>query len=180
MGERHGARLPAFRYDMAEDEEFQQQDSGAADSYPQEAGQIRKGGFIMIKGRPCKVIDVTSSKTGKHGHAKCHFTAVDIFTGKKVEDLVPASHTTYSPFVKKTEYQCIDLDKEDGFLTVLDSEGNTRDDLKLPDRMQPEPPGASELSTRIADLLKDEKDFYVIVQAACGTEQIMDTKLMTA
>ena len=56
---------------MAEDETFQSQDSGAADSYPIEAGQIRKGGYIMIKGTPCKVSDVTSSKTGKHGHAKC-------------------------------------------------------------------------------------------------------------
>ena len=41
---------------------------------------------------PNQVIDVTTSKTGKHGHAKCHFTATDIFTGKKVEELVPSSH----------------------------------------------------------------------------------------
>jgi translation initiation factor 5A len=36
---------------MAEDETFETQDSGAADSYPIEAGQIRKGGYIMIKVR---------------------------------------------------------------------------------------------------------------------------------
>lgn len=45
--------------------------------------------------------------------------------------------------------------------------------------MTPEPPGATELSQKIKDLLKDEKDFYVIVQSACGIEQIMDTKVMT-
>ena len=87
-----------------EDQVFETQDSGASVSYPIEAGQIRKGGYIMIKERPCKVSEVTSSKTGKHGHAKCHFVAIDIFTGKKIEDLVPASHTTYAPFVKKTGY----------------------------------------------------------------------------
>ena len=103
---------------MAEDETFESQDSGAAASYPIEAGQIRKGGMIMIKGRPCKVSDVSSSKTGKHGHAKCHFVAIDIFNGKKVEDLVPASHTTYAPFVKKVEYQVLDVD-EDGFISVM-------------------------------------------------------------
>jgi len=165
---------------MAEDETFESQDSGAAEAYPMEAGQIRKGGFIMIKGRPCKVSDVTSSKTGKHGHAKCHFVAIDIFNGKKVEDLVPASHTTYSPFVKKMEYQCIDLDDEDGFVSVMDADGNTREDLKIPDRMQMPPPGADELSKRIKDYLGEQKDFYIIVQSACGTEQIMDTKVMTA
>lgn len=36
---------------MAEDETFESQDSGASDSYPIEAGQIRKGGYIMIKVR---------------------------------------------------------------------------------------------------------------------------------
>jgi len=132
----------------------------------------------MIKGRPCKVSDVSTSKTGKHGHAKCHFVAIDIFTGKKMEDLVPSSHTTAVPFVKKEEFQCIDVD-DDGFVTVIDGNGETRSDLKLPSEMSPEPPGALELSKSIKDFLAAEKDFYVIVQSAIGHEQIMDTKIMT-
>ena len=39
-------------------------------------------------------------------------------------------------------------------------------------------PGAAELSQKIVDYLGEEKDFYVIVQVACGREQIMDTKTM--
>jgi translation initiation factor 5A len=160
------------------DEEFASTDSGASETYPMEGGQIRKGGYIMIKGHPCKVSDVSTSKTGKHGHAKCHFVAIDIFTGKKMEDLVPASHTTAVPFVKKEEFQALDVD-DDGFLTVLTADGDTRADLKLPDTMNPEPPGAMELSNKIKELLKEEKDFYVIVQSACNHQQIMDTKIMT-
>ena len=161
-----------------EDETFETTDAGSSHTYPMEAGQIRKGGFIMIKGNPCKVSDVSTSKTGKHGHAKCHFVAIDIFSGKKMEDLVPAGHTTSVPFVKKEEFQCIDCD-EDGFVTVMTASGDTRSDLKLPSEMNPTPPGADELSQKIRDLLGEEKDFYVIMQSACGIEQIMDTKLMT-
>ena len=40
----------------------------------------------------CKVVEVSTSKTGKHGHAKCHFVGIDIFTAKKLEDIVPSSH----------------------------------------------------------------------------------------
>ena len=40
-------------------------DSGASKTVSVEAGQIRKGGYIMIKGKPCKVKDVSVSKTGK-------------------------------------------------------------------------------------------------------------------
>ena len=96
---------------MADEEEaeetFESTDAGSSHTYPREGGQIRQGGYIMIKGNPCKVSDVSTSKTGKHGHAKCHFVAIDIFSGKKMEDLVPSSHTTMIPFVKKEELQCM-------------------------------------------------------------------------
>ena len=68
---------------MADIETFESTDAGASETIPMEAGQIRKGGYICIKGRPCKVTSVSTSKTGKHGHAKCNFVATDIFNGKK-------------------------------------------------------------------------------------------------
>jgi hypothetical protein len=54
--------------------------------YPGKAGQVKKSGHILMKGdKPCKVIDIKVSKTGKHGHGKCYFTAIDIFDGSKHE-----------------------------------------------------------------------------------------------
>ena len=154
--------------DAAEDEQtFESTDAGASETYPMEAGQIRKGGHIMIKGNPCKVLDVSTSKTGKHGHAKCHFVAQDIFTGKKMEDLVPASHTTNAPFVKKMEYQCIDINDE--FLTLLTDSGDTRDDIKLPKFLNQAPPDAGEVSDRIEAMLGEEKGalrrFFLVARA---------------
>lgn len=39
---------------------------------------LRKNGHVVIKGRPCKIIDMSTSKTGKHGHAKVHLVATDV------------------------------------------------------------------------------------------------------
>jgi len=138
-----------------DDETFESTDAGASETYPMEAGQIRKGGHIMIKGNPCKVLDVSTSKTGKHGHAKCHFVAQDIFSGKKMEDLVPASHTTNVPFVKKVELQCMGVD-DDGFVSLLTDDGGMREDIKLPNTLNQAPPDAEEVSQRIQDFLEKE------------------------
>ena len=89
------------------------------------AGDIRKFGYIVIKGRPCQVTDVETSKTGKHGHAKCHFKATDIFTGKLLDDLIPATHNTQVPFVKRLEYQVLGIDEDEREVHGLTDVGGT-------------------------------------------------------
>jgi translation initiation factor 5A len=68
---------------------------------------LRKNGHVVIKGRPCKIVDMSTSKTGKHGHAKVHMVAIDIFTGKKLEDLSPSTHNMDVPNVSRREYQLV-------------------------------------------------------------------------
>merc|ERR1711990_1373071 len=159
---------------MAEEDEptFETADAGAAHTFPQPAGDLRKGSHVMIKGHPCKVAEVTSSKTGKHGHAKCHIVAIDIFTGKKYEDLCPASHNMEIPFVKKTEFQLLTADESTGEVSLLLESGETKDDLNLPTFVKIGEP--TEDDTKVVDeILKgmeDGKQVMVIVQAACGEE----------
>ncbi len=37
------------------DEEFEQIEAGASDTYPTSAGSIKKNGLMVLNGRPCKV-----------------------------------------------------------------------------------------------------------------------------
>merc|ERR1711862_704690 len=101
---------------------FESGDSGASDTYPVQAGEIRKGSHLMIKGHPCKCVEVSTSKTGKHGHAKAHIVAIDIFTGKKYEDLCPTSHNLDVPFVTKTEMQVCHAEKDTGVCHMMKNE----------------------------------------------------------
>lgn len=110
---------------------FEGADAGASLTYPMEAGALRKGGHCMLKGHPCKVVEISVSKTGKHGHAKCHIVGIDIFTAKKCEDLCPSTHNMDVPNVARTEYQLLNID-EDGAISVLLENGDTKDDLNIP------------------------------------------------
>lgn len=144
-------------------------DAGASSVIPMEAGQIKKGGYMMIKGKACKVLSISVSKTGKHGHAKCNFLAVDIFTGKKLEDMVPSSHGTTVPVVVRTDWEIIDIG-EDGELTLMDEGGNQKTDVNLPgvpDTM------AGEIREHWAE---GENQVSVTVQAAVGIEQVVAFK----
>ncbi|KAK8993951.1 hypothetical protein V6N11_008162 [Hibiscus sabdariffa] len=142
-------------------------DAGASKTYPQQAGTIRKNGYIVIKGRPCKVVEVSTSKTGKHGHAKCHFVAIDIFTAKKLEDIVPSSHNCDVPHVNRTDYQLIDI-SEDGFVSLLTDSGDTKDDLRLPTD--------ESLLKQIKEGFAEGKDLVVSVMSSMGEEQICALK----
>merc|ERR1711976_997869 len=144
-------------------------DSGAALTYPSEAGQVRKGQFLCIKGFPCKVAEVTTSKTGKHGHAKASITGIDIFTGKKYEDSVPTSHNVDCPNVTKTEYTVISID--DGYVTLMDDAGEMREDLKLPELED-----LQEVCDKLRDALEKDVEMLCVVQAAMGQEMIISCR----
>ena len=52
------------------DETFERVDAGASYTTSELAGRLTKGDFLMIRGRPCKVFDVSRKAPGKHGAAK--------------------------------------------------------------------------------------------------------------
>jgi translation initiation factor 5A len=109
---------------------------------------------------------MSTSKTGKHGHAKVHLVAIDIFTGKKLEELCPSTHNMDVPNVTRKEFQLVSnfschitlstltsrqLDiSDDGFLSLMSDDGETKDDVKVPE---------GEVGEKIEKLFKvEEKD----------------------
>jgi len=56
-----------------------------------DASELRKGGHVLLpvggggREEPCKIVEITTSKTGKHGHAKLSITATDVAAGRKIE-----------------------------------------------------------------------------------------------
>merc|ERR1712125_198032 len=130
-------------------------------------------------GRPCKCIEVSTSKTGKHGHAKAHIVALDIFTGKKLEDLCPSSHNLEVPFVKRTEFQLLSADADSGEVSLLLDDGTTKDDLNLPTFVKIGEPTEDDkkVQDEIMKLFEAGDTTIVKVLEACGEEKIVQCKV---
>jgi len=149
-------------------EQFEQTGSGASATYPQQCSALRKGGHVMIKGRPCKIVEMSTSKTGKHGHAKVHLVAIDIFTQKKLEDICPSTHNMDVPNVTRRDLQLIDID--DGFLTIMDEEGNLSSDIKVPE---------GEVGEEIERRHGNGEELLVSILSAMGEECAVQVKNMS-
>merc|ERR1712188_175660 len=167
---------------MSDDEgkfDIETTDSGAAAVASVEAGQIRAGGYIMIKGKPCKVKNVSVSKTGKHGHAKCKFAATDIFTGATCEELCPATHGIDIPVVTKKDWMIQGL-QDETYVLLMDEEGEMREDLQLPNATY-----KTDDDNTAAKLIQDycamvdegaNIEIYCTVLAAVGQEKITEVR----
>jgi len=151
-----------------DDIEFAPAGSGASTTYPVQCSTLRKNGYVMIKGRPCKVMEMSTSKTGKHGHAKVHLVALDIFTQKKYEDLCPSTHNIDVPNVTRQEYTLMDI-TNDGFVALMADNAETREDLRLPE---------GELGDKIREEFEKPLagQVLVTVMSAVGEEQIVAVK----
>merc|ERR1712157_128587 len=157
--------------DVGIDTRIETTQSCSAKTEPIRAGEIKKGMTVMLKGFPCKVIEVTTSKTGKHGHAKANITGLDIFTGKKYMDISPTSHNMTKPVVTTATYSIMDI-AHGGELTLMDEGGTTKEDLNLP--------ADTDLANRIQEAFtkgqSDGTEVLVIVTSAMDKEQITDVK----
>jgi len=146
--------------------DFEGGDSGASNVYPAQCSSLRKNGHVVIKGRACKIVEMSTSKTGKHGHAKVHMVGIDLFTGKKYEDICPSTHNMDVPLVKRADYQLVDI-SADGYLSLMMENGDIREDIKCP---------TGDLGTEVRDKLEKSEDLLLTVLNAMGEEMVVATK----
>lgn len=157
---------PKKRADEDENEFEGGADSGAANCSMVKASGIKKGDYMIIKGNPCKCVSTSTSKTGKHGGAKCHIVGLDIFTNKKHECIVGSTCDVDAPIVQKRDLMVTNYDETDKQMSGLNdnSEEETfkvtnEDTLKL-----------------IADCDFDNNTYIITVMEAIGFQDVINIK----
>jgi len=105
-------------------------------------GNLKIGSFIVIDGEPCRIVEMSRAKTGKHGSAKANVVAIGLFSKAKKTLVAPVDTQVEVPVIEKrvgqiiadmgTMYQVMDMETYETFEVEKESiEEDIRDKLKV-------------------------------------------------
>jgi translation initiation factor 5A len=100
-------------------------------SKPVDVGTLRVGGYMMIEGEPCRIVDVTKSKPGKHGAAKARIIAIGVFDGQKRQFVKPVDANAEVPIIDKKPGQILSVNPTG--VQIMDLETYEYLDAPFPD-----------------------------------------------
>ena len=97
-------------------------------------GSLKKGDTIIIDGAACKITDTTTSRPGKHGHAKVNMMAVGLLDGKKRNLIMPGHDKVEAPIIEKKNAQVLSI--SENIANVMDTESYETFDLEIPEEFK--------------------------------------------
>ncbi|ADV65178.1 translation initiation factor IF-5A [Desulfurococcus mucosus] len=105
-------------------------------------GNLKIGSFIVIDGEPCRIVEMSRAKTGKHGSAKANVIAIGLFSKAKKTLVAPVDTQVEVPVIEKrvgqiiadmgTMYQVMDMETYETFEVEKDAvEEDVRNKLSV-------------------------------------------------
>jgi len=104
------------------------------ETVPKSVATLSKGNYVVIDGVASIVSDTSTSRPGKHGHAKVRLVAVGMIDGKKRELVMPGHDNIDVPIVEKKTAQVLNITGDKA--NVMDSESFETFDLKVPEELK--------------------------------------------
>lgn len=139
---------------------------------PQAASAFRIGHVMLFeKEYPCKIVEMKSSKTGKHGSCKITFVGIDIFTGKKYREMSPSTHNMSAVIVKKEKFQILCV--EDNVFKIIDDQDKMGPDIDCKTLS----PQINKEIRRALQTMQDSECINVTVLSAMGKSTIQEYKV---
>ncbi|AAT43302.1 translation initiation factor IF-5A [Picrophilus oshimae] len=85
-----------------------------------EVRELKVGRYILIDDSPCRIVDITMSKPGKHGEAKGRIVAIGVFDNQKHSVVYPVKHKVKVPVITKKNAQVLSIANNE--VQLMDSE----------------------------------------------------------
>ena len=99
-----------------------------------EIKKLQPGRYVVIDEEPCKVLDVTTSVSGKHGEAKARLEAVGLFDNKKRSIVKPADAEMEVPIIEKKTGQVIAISGNNA--QIMDMADYEIFDIPIPEELK--------------------------------------------
>jgi len=97
------------------------------------AKELKEGKYVLIDDIPCKVVEIESSKPGKHGAAKMRITGIGVFEGQKKTLLSPGDADVEIPIIERKNVQIMSLSGKSA--QVMDQQTYEIYEMELPDEL---------------------------------------------
>ena len=93
------------------------------------AGTLKQGSYVLFDNIPCVVKSIQTSRTGKHGHAKCRVEAIGMINSQKIIKIMPAHDKVDVPLIDKKSAQVLSISGDTA--NVMDMETYETFNLKI-------------------------------------------------
>jgi len=102
-----------------------------------EVRTLKVGKYIIVDDEPCKILNITTSKPGKHGEAKARIDAMGLFDTQKRSIVHPVKHKVGVPMIDKRTAQVLSV--AGSTAQLMDMATYETFELPLPENMTLEP-----------------------------------------
>ncbi|MCL4438930.1 MAG: translation initiation factor IF-5A [Candidatus Thermoplasmatota archaeon] len=85
-----------------------------------EVRELKVGRYMLLDDAPCKIMEITMSKPGKHGEAKARIVAIGVFDNAKRSAVFPVKHKVKVPIIEKKNAQVLSISNNE--VQLMDSE----------------------------------------------------------
>lgn len=99
----------------------------------EEVSGLKVGRYCIVDDVPCRIVDIQTSKPGRHGHAKCRITAIGLIDNQKRIVVRPAHDKIEVPIVEKNEAQVLSINNN--VANVMDLKSYETFDLEIPQEL---------------------------------------------
>ena len=86
-----------------------------------EVRELKVGRYMLIDDAPCKIMEITMSKPGKHGEAKGRIVAIGVFDSQKRSVVYPVKHKVKVPMIEKKNAQVLSVGNNEAQLMDSDT-----------------------------------------------------------
>ncbi len=74
-----------------------------------EARALKEGRYVLIDEEPCTIVNITTSKPGKHGAAKARIEGIGVFDSQKRTAVQPVTAKLYVPVIERRSGQVLSI-----------------------------------------------------------------------